>query len=239
MITLQPATRTHYIKVLLKRDRTAVPALVTIIAVIFALMAFASMRGEHPEPGAIIGALILVFTVLGLRMMSRAKYRRYDAFSDEELSTEYQMYQTHRNNMLVAQERNKMGCAGKLVIAAIVIGIILAAADFVLGILVGKRMAERIAAEGTDIMLLAHPTATFRGCEYIDHHTVDFTERFDFDLSYQDNLATGDLYYLRFSVFIDSGFFTNGQIHHAEFGRDTGYAKPAAAIEAIVKMLTK
>lgn len=161
--------------------------------------------------------------------------KRIAAKPDDLLQAEYEEH--------LAKQRAKLGCLPKLVIALVIVGAIYFAIDFYISNAIGHRMSEDIERNGSAIMLLAHPTATYQGCQFINAKDngsfSNWVGEFEFDLAYRDNLLTSEIYYLRLSVFVDRGFFVNQQIHHLEFGRDTGYAKPMAAAEAVKMLLSQ
>ncbi len=167
--------------------------------------------------------------------MARFYRKRIAAQPDDLLQAEYDEY--------LAKQRAKMGCVPKLIIGLVVLAVVYFVADFLVATAIGNRMSEDVDRNGSAIMLLAHPTATYKGCQFISAKDNgswnDWIGQFDFDLSYQDNLLTKEIYYLRLSVFVDRGFFINHQVSRLEFGRDTGYAKPMAAADAVKKLLSQ
>jgi hypothetical protein len=103
----------------------------------------------------------------------------------------------------------------------------------------GKDLERNIHRNGPDIMALAHPTATYQTCQFVGGDEDGNYLRLDYDLGYKDNVFTGQTYYLRLQVFLDQGYFYNQQLHHWNWGRDTGPVPPGVALEAIQKLLTE
>lgn len=166
----------------------------------------------------------------------RAFYRkRYSSHPDDLLKVEYEEY--------LARECAKMGPLGKLAISLALLGALYFVADSLVANVIGHKMVQTVNQKGPQIMLLAHPTATYQDCQFIsakDNGSLsDWMGQFDFDLSYHDNVVTKELYYMRISIFVDRAFFANHQIHHLQFGRDTGYAKPMAVIDSVKQLLLR